>query len=594
MDQNLKDKRINEAINLFTSGMLDACILKTQELISLYYSQEPFLFNLLGVANGAKGNFEEAVASYKKALNLNSQYFEVLNNIGVAYTDWGKPDLALKYLEKALGINPNYAEAFNNIGNAKKKLSKIDLAIESYEKAIELNPEYVDALCNLGTCFVSQKKYKEAINVYKKALGFDKKNVSIKYYLADCLFNLADYASAQDLIYQQGDSKSLNPRWAHLLGKVLHKQGSKDAWKYYRRALINNEELEKVLTNMGVFLFQHRKLKCAKNSFSKAIKLNESNFNARLNLSYTQLLNFELKNGWANHESRWKADFANDKLWPIQNRELWEGQDGKKVLLWKEQGIGDDILFLGLVLEAYKRTKFLTVYTDNRLISLCERGMPGVVFKPYKNKIDDKDFDYHLPMGSLPRLFRSDIKDFENTVTGYLKADKERVESLRKELGLGNKKVVGISWKSIKSLHTQKKSISLKEFGKLFKDLDIVLLNLQYGDVDNEIKEFTNSTGIEVLQCSSVDNREDLDGLAALIELCDLVVSTSNVTIHLAGALGKETWVLLPYVANFWWLLDRTDSIWYPTLKLYRQKKFQDWHGALDLINEDMSDFFNS
>ena len=592
MDQNLKDKRINEAINLFTSGMLDACILKTQELISLYYSQEPFLFNLLGVANGAKGNFEEAVASYKKALNLNSQYFEVLNNIGVAYTDWGKPDLALKYLEKALGINPNYAEAFNNIGNAKKKLSKIDLAIESYEKAIELNPEYVDALCNLGTCFVSQKKYKEAINVYKKALGFDKKNVSIKYYLADCLFNLADYASAQDLIYQQGDSKSLNPRWAHLLGKVLHKQGSKDAWKYYRRALINNEELEKVLTNMGVFLFQHRKLKCAKNSFSKAIKLNESNFNARLNLSYTQLLNFELKNGWANHESRWKADFANDKLWPIQNRELWEGQDGKKVLLWKEQGIGDDILFLGLVLEAYKRTKFLTVYTDNRLISLCERGMPGVVFKPYKNKIDDKDFDYHLPMGSLPRLFRSDIKDFENTVTGYLKADKERVESLRKELGLGNKKVVGISWKSIKSLHTQKKSISLKEFGKLFKDLDIVLLNLQYGDVDNEIKEFTNSTGIEVLQCSSVDNREDLDGLAALIELCDLVVSTSNVTIHLAGALGKETWVLLPYVANFWWLLDRTDSIWYPTLKLYRQNLFGNWGNTLFTVNKDLHNFF--
>ena len=294
-------------------------------------------------------------------------------------------------------------------------------------------------------------------------------------------------------------------------------------------------------------------------------------------LSLTKLTLGNFKDGYGEYEARWKADPLSNAVWPIQNRELWEGQDGKKVLLWKEQGIGDDILFLGLVLEAYKRTKFLTVYTDNRLISLCERGMPGVVFKPYKNKIDDKDFDYHLPMGSLPRLFRSDIKDFENTVTGYLKADKERVESLRKELGLGDKKVVGISWKSIKSLHTQKKSISLKEFGKLFKDLDIVLLNLQYGDVDNEIKEFTNSMGIEVLQCSSVDNREDLDGLAALIELCDLVVSTSNVTIHLAGALGKETWVLLPYVANFWWLLDRTDSIWYPTLKLYRQKKFQDW-----------------
>ena len=90
------------------------------------------------------------------------------------------------------------------------------------------------------------------------------------------------------------------------------------------------------------------------------------------------------------------------------------------------------------------------------------------------------------------------------------------------------------------------------------------------------------------MQCSSVDNREDLDGLAALIEVCDLVVSTSNVTIHMAGALAKETWVLLPYVANFWWLLDRSDSIWYPSLKLYRQKKFKDWDFAFNELNKNL------
>ena len=116
----------------------------------------------------------------------------------------------------------------------------------------------------------------------------------------------------------------------------------------------------------------------------------------------------------------------------------------------------------------------------------------------------------------------------------------------------------------------------------------MTLLNLQYGDVDKEIREFKKETGIEVLQCSSVDNREDLDGLAALIEVCDLVVSTSNVTIHLAGALAKETWVMLPYVANFWWLLDRTDSIWYPSLKLYRQKKLGDWELVFDELRENL------
>ena len=183
--------------------------------------------------------------------------------------------------------------------------------------------------------------------------------------------------------------------------------------------------------------------------------------------------------------------------------------------------------------------------------------MPSVIFKPYRGKIEDEDFDYHLPMGSLPRLFRNSEKDFERATTGYLKADSKRVKDLNQELGIGNKKVIGISWKSIKSLHTLKKSLSLMELGKVFQGLDVVLLNLQYGDVNEEIKEFTKTTGIEVLQCKSVNNREDLDGLAALIENCDLVVSTSNVTIHLAGALGKETWVLLPYVANFggYWIV---------------------------------------
>ena len=186
----------------------------------------------------------------------------------------------------------------------------------------------------------------------------------------------------------------------------------------------------------------------------------------------------------------------------------------------------------------------------------------------------------------------TDIKDFDRTAHGYLKADKVRVDTLRREMGLEDKQVIGISWKSIRSLTTSKKSMMLKDFGTMFKGMDIVLLNLQYGDVQEEIDEFTKDTGIEVLQCKSVDNREDLDGLAALIEICDLVVSTSNITIHLAGALGKETWVLLPFVANFWWLLDRTDSIWYPTLRLYRQKTLDDWGGVLSIIHQDLQKKF--
>ena len=127
---------------------------------------------------------------------------------------------------------------------------------------------------------------------------------------------------------------------------------------------------------------------------------------------------------------------------------------------------------------------------------------------------------------------------------------------------------------------------------RLFSGLDVVLVNLQYGDVDDEIREFRQATGIDVVQCASVDNREDLDGLAALIEACDLVVSTSNVTVHLAGALAKETWVLLRYSSIYYWLVDRTDSIWYPSLSLYRQPTLDDWDSVYGTIRKDLEKRF--
>ena len=203
-------------------------------------------------------------------------------------------------------------------------------------------------------------------------------------------------------------------------------------------------------------------------------------------------------------------------------------------------------------------------------------------------ELKEVECDYHLPLGSVPGLIRNDIRDFDRTVTGYFKADPQRVEAIRNELQLDGKAVIGVSWKSFESLNHTKKSIHLRDMERIFTGLDVVLVNLQYGDVDEEIREFKEATGIDVLQCASVDNREDLDGLAALIEACDIVVSITNVTVHMAGALAKETWVLLPYVANFWWDLERTDSVWYPSLMLYRQPALDDWDSVYASIRIDL------
>ena len=275
--------------------------------------------------------------------------------------------------------------------------------------------------------------------------------------------------------------------------------------------------------------------------------------------------------------------------WPIQNKPVWQGERGKRVSLWMEQGIGDQIICLSLVSEVKQMCSILSVYVDPRLKDLCKRAMPEIDFVYDLEELEDTECDYHLPLGSVPGLIRNDISDFDMTVKGYFKADPQRVEAIRNELNLDGKTVIGISWKSFKSLNQEKKSVSLLDMERIFSGLDVVLVNLQYGDVDDEIREFKEVTGIDIVQCASIDNREDLDGLAALIEVCDLVVSTSNVTIHMAGALAKETWVMLPRIlVNFWWLVERTDSIWYPSLTLYRQSNLDDWDSVYVSIRKDL------
>ena len=309
---------------------------------------------------------------------------------------------------------------------------------------------------------------------------------------------------------------------------------------------------------------------------------------AKFNYGTTLVTMGNFKEGWKYYEYRWKVSPGNKATWPFQEKPVWKGERGKRIALWKEQGIGDDIIFLSLVPEVKEMCGMLSVYVDPRLQSLCRRAMPEINFVKDVDTLKKEECDYHLPLGSVPGLIRNDISDFDRTVTGYLKADPQRVDLIRKELNLNGKTVIGVSWKSFDALNQVKKSVQLRDMEPIFKGLDVALVNLQYGDVEDEIREFKEETKIEVLQCASVDNREDLDGLAALIEACDLVISISNVTVHMAGALAKETWVLQPYVANFWWLIDRPNSIWYPSLTLYRQPTLNDWDSVYGSISEDI------
>ena len=267
------------------------------------------------------------------------------------------------------------------------------------------------------------------------------------------------------------------------------------------------------------------------------------------------------------------------------------------MLIWSEQGIGDTIMFSALLAQMSQHTSQLLVQLDKRLIPLFQRSMPHIDFFASHQTMDEKLYESHLPMGSLCQYFCTSLENFKKIQRNYLCADKARAKQIRKALAPEGVPLCGISWKSSNDKTGSDRSVALKAFiNKLmqltrlapFDSNAMTFVSLQYGDVTQEIAEVKDALDVDVLQCADIDNFKDLDGFAALIEACDLVISIDNSTVHFAGALGKPVWVLLPFKADWRWMINRHDSVWYPSVKLYRQTNRDDWDEVLTRVQQDL------
>ena len=221
---------------------------------------------------------------------------------------------------------------------------------------------------------------------------------------------------------------------------------------------------------------------------------------------------------------------------------------------------------------------------DPRLVPIYSRSFSNfsnVKFTSCSERIDESLYDYHLPQGGLGKFFRSSVNDFENRSNfSYLKADDNKSLKFSKLIHFKNIKICGISWKSRRKEISHLKSINLKDFMPIFKIPNIIFINLQYGDVASDLAELKDEFGVEINVIDSIDIFNDLDSLASLIDICDFVCSTSNATIHLAGALGKESYLFTPYSdAKMWyWSHENSShSLWYPSISIFSQPKIDDW-----------------
>jgi hypothetical protein len=416
-------------------------------------------------------------------------------------------------------INPNLAEAWSNKGVALKELKRFDEAIAQYDKALSLKPDYHEAWTNKGVTLHELKRFDEAIAQYDKAL-------------------------------------SLKPDYH-------------EAW-----------------TNKGVTLHELKRFDEAIAQYDKALSLKPDYDEASWNKSLSLLLQGDFENGLPLYESRWNikevAKIVENNFF---EKPTWFGSQslqGKSILLYGEQGLGDCIQFSRYAKLVSNLGAKVILETPKPLANLMQ-NLPGVSQLVIKGE-DLPPFDYQCPLLSLPLAFRTNISTIPMDIP-YISSHPNRVAEWNLTLGEKSKKRIGLVWSSVSGFKDDaKRSLRLSDFAKA-----LPLEGFEYICLQKELKEcdkdfFKSYKNIRFVG----DQLRDFADTAALIDSLDLVISTCTSVPHLSAALGKETWVLLSHVPDWRWFLDGVDSPWYPSIKLYRQSRIGDWDMPLEKIREDL------
>ena len=337
---------------------------------------------------------------------------------------------------------------------------------------------------------------------------------------------------------------------------------------------------------MGIALQNQSKLEEAIEAYNKALDIQPDNADIHNNLSHALLSERDFNHGFIKSEWRWKTKKLNG-MFLQSSKPLWNGEKNQRVLVWGEQGIGDELMFSSIIPEIYATSSKILVKCDKRLIRLFERSFPvDVIYFSKEQPVPEDEYDFHIPMGSLPLTFRKSLDSFKKSASGFLKYDVSKTESIKAQLMHEyGKKIIGISWKTASTIRSSSsRNIDLTKLVRALDNSNTQLLCLQYGDVSDEIEAIKRDFGIEVVQFNDVDNKNDIDGLAALMAACDTVITIDNSTAHLSGALGLTTKLMLPYTANWRWGLSGNSSYWYDAVQLYRQSKVNDWYSVLAQI----------
>ena len=546
------------------------------------------LYNKAGILHELN-DFEGAIKYYDNVIRLNPSHIESLSNRGLSYFKKQDFNSAIASFESALIIDPNCAEAWSNLGMALYEIKDFSRALSAYDKAISLNPRFKEAWTNRGVVLNELKRYDEALDCQNIALELNLNYEDAWSNRGITLEHLKKHDKALESINKAIELKpQFGEAWSHRGNILKELQRPDEALKSYDQAIKIKPDYAEAWFNRGVTLENLKHYDEALVSYEKAIALQSNYAEAIFNLAVMKLYRLDFIDGWIGYESRWRTKEFNSK--PLStSKPQWRGiKSERRLLIWAEQGIGDLILY-GSMLNDFKNfPQKKIVSADAKLIPLLQRSFPSYQFIDKAELVPEDLYDEQIAIGSLGQFFRKEVADFKNATYPYLIDDPIKTQQLKSSPLFSNKKTCGVSWRSANQKLGKDKSVSLTDLLPILSASDMQLINLQYGDTAQEVANFQENHHLSIDSVPEIDIFNDIDGVLSIISACDLIITTSNSTAHLAGALGKETLLLTPYsVGKFWYWHDIDGvSLWYPSVKIFPQTTQGDWSAPINAMKD--------
>ncbi len=565
-------------------------------------------YNTLGYLLRLGGQYSEAIAALRNAVERQADYADAHNNLGIAFAESGNLEAAEAAYRDALQHRSDFPEAQNNLGNLLYRMGKVEDSLAAYEAATTLRPDYAEAHSNRGDAFNNQGKHDEALDAYRLAVEAAPNWPVAWFKLGNSLFHKNDMERALKAFQRSIDLNPNHLRGLTNLGATLEKLGRyEEAAMVLRHALVLAPDDVSGLKNLGHVilklghageglhllrraaelapddadahytlgnaLLRMERLQEALACYARVRELQPNTARAYFAPASVLLMNGQYKEGWAAYESRFDMAAYKTNVNNVHER-LWDGGPlkGRRLLIHVEQGFGDTLEFARYVPLVRERAG------DGKIFMLCEPEMFRIletldgVDEFYQLRSDATvTYDVQVPLMSLPHRFGTTLETIPNRMP-YVKVPQGTKAKIRSRK---NTKVkVAFVWAG-RPTHSDDRfrSCPVNWFASLFDIPGVDFYSIQWGPRAAELGPHLKRRNV----FSMTDKLTDFAETAAIIGQVDLVIAIDTAVAHLAGALGKPVWTILPFGGEWRWLFRREDTPWYPNMRLFRQRILGDW-----------------